>query len=85
MTASTFISSLDEIHALLDDVMKVPHPSAYARRNHEASVSAIYENSKAGMSNRRKRKRTDLESATDTPELTALKDNLDNIQLQSWL
>ncbi|THH21344.1 hypothetical protein EW146_g204 [Bondarzewia mesenterica] len=76
--------SIDGLKTSLDDALKDPRLSAYARRSHDATIGTIFENAEANLSNRRKRKRADLGFPEDVPELTAFKTSLDNIHLQSW-
>ena len=56
---------------------------AHVTRTHDASVQVVFET--ADTSNRKKRKRvTVVEPDREKPEVTALSNKLDGVQLKSW-
>ncbi|KAI0321160.1 snRNA-activating protein of 50kDa MW C terminal-domain-containing protein [Amylostereum chailletii] len=76
--------SVADIESKLSDVMKDPRLYAHVRQVHDTSLHAIYET--AQKRTKRKRKREVLASAerTELPELSALKEQLEGIKLESW-
>ena len=68
---------------MVDDVVVNPSLMAYVTRTHDASVQAVHET--ADTSNRKKRKRISItEPDQEKPEVTALLNKLNEIQLKSW-
>lgn len=75
--------SVSDLHGQLHDVISNPRLMAHTMQSHEVFVQSVHET--ADTSSRRKRKRTAIsEPAHEHPEITTLRNTLDNVQLQSW-
>ncbi len=68
----------------LIDIYNDPRLYVHARRVHDTSVNAIYDQAEKNTSKKRKRKREVVSELEDTPDLTALKKGLADIKLKSW-
>ncbi|KAH9061338.1 snRNA-activating protein of 50kDa MW C terminal-domain-containing protein [Lactarius vividus] len=76
--------SVDDVRSKLIDIFNDPRLYVHARRVHDTSVNAIYEQAERNTSKKRKRKREVVSELDDTPDLTALKKGLADIKLKSW-
>ncbi|KAH8994890.1 hypothetical protein EDB92DRAFT_1814852 [Lactarius akahatsu] len=76
--------SVDEVCSKLIEIFNDPRLYVHARRVHDTSVNAIYEQAEKNRSKKRKRKREVVSELEDTPDLTALKKGLADIKLKSW-
>ncbi|KAJ3555769.1 hypothetical protein NM688_g2387 [Phlebia brevispora] len=75
--------SVSDLRSSLNNIVVNPRLMAHVTRTHDASLQSIYET--ADTSNRRKRKRvTVLTPDQEQPEVTALQQKLDQVQLKSW-
>ncbi|KAI9442163.1 snRNA-activating protein of 50kDa MW C terminal-domain-containing protein [Lactarius indigo] len=76
--------SVDDVRSKLVDIFNDPRLYVHARRVHDTSVNAIYEQAERNTSKKRKRKREVVSELEDTPDLTALKKGLADVKLKSW-
>ncbi|KAH9037854.1 hypothetical protein EDB85DRAFT_2197055 [Lactarius pseudohatsudake] len=68
----------------LIEIFNDPRLYVHARRVHDTSVNAIYEQAERNTSKKRKRKPEVVSELEDTPDLTALRKGLADIKPKSW-